>query len=236
MSELLKVAGLCTGYGQMQILWDVALDIQAGERVVILGANGSGKTTLLKALVGLLPTWQGTIEFAGESMNKLRTDARIRKGVSYLSEVGVVGSLSIEDNLRLGGYHLPRNQVALRMEQMLEAFPELNPRRKESAGSLSGGQRKMVAVARALMSGPKLVVMDEPSAGLSPLFVNEVVEIVKKFESEQMAFMIAEQNIKFLDVADRVFVLDSGRILFSGTVAQLQEDDTIRKAYFGIAT
>jgi len=236
MSELLKVAGLCTGYGQMQILWDVALDIQAGERVVILGANGSGKTTLLKALVGLLPTWRGSIEFAGENMYKLRTDARIRKGVSYLSEVGVVGSLSIEDNLRLGGYHLPRNQVGPRMEQMLEAFPELKPRRKESAGSLGGGQRKMVAVARALMSSPKLVVMDEPSAGLSPLFVKEVVAIVKKFESEKMAFMIAEQNIKFLDIADRVFVLDSGRIVFSGTVAQLQEDDTIRKAYFGITS
>lgn len=236
MTELLKLSGLSTGYGQMQILWDVVLDIQAGERVVILGANGSGKTTLLKAVIGLLPAWSGSIQFHGENMLQLRTDARIRKGISYLSEVGVVGSLSIEDNLRLGGYHLPRKEVGLRMAQMLATFPELQPRRKESAGSLSGGQRKMLAVARALMSGPKLVVMDEPSAGLSPLFVSEVVDIVKKFETEQMAFMIAEQNVKFLDIADRVFVLDSGRIVFTGTVAQLHENDAIRKAYFGITS
>jgi branched-chain amino acid transport system ATP-binding protein len=236
MTDLLQVTGLSTGYGQMQILWDVALDVAQGERVVILGANGAGKTTLLKTLVGLLPTWRGDIEFAGDAVSRLRTDMRIRKGISYLSEVGVVATLSIEDNLRLGGYHLPSNQIGQRMTQVLDAFPELKPRRKEAAGSLSGGQRKMVAVARALMSGPKLVVMDEPSAGLSPLFVNEVVSIVKRFESEHMAFLIAEQNTKFLEVADRVFVLDSGRIAFSGTVTELQENDAIRKAYFGITS
>lgn len=236
MERLLQVTGLSTGYGQMQILWDVELDVRAGERVVILGANGSGKTTLLKSLVGLLPTWQGKIEFSGQEIQNLSTDLRIRRGVSYLSEVGVVGSLSIADNLRLGAYHVPRKQVRQRMDQVLEAFPELQPRLKESAGSLSGGQRKMVAVARALMSNPQLVVMDEPSAGLSPLFVKQVVDIVKQFESENMAFLIAEQNIKFLEVADRVFVLDSGRILFSGTVAELEGNDAIRQAYFGITS
>lgn len=202
--------------------------------MVILGANGSGKTTLLKTVIGLLPAWTGSVEFLGETIRDLRTDARIRRGISYLSEVGVVSSLSTEDNLRLGGYHLRRREVNPRIEQMLDAFPELKPRRKEAAGSLSGGQRKMVAVARALMSSPRLVVMDEPSAGLSPLFVTEVVDIVKSFASEHMAFMIAEQNIKFLDIADRVFVLDSGRVLFAGAVEELQENDAIRKAYFGI--
>jgi branched-chain amino acid transport system ATP-binding protein len=234
MSELLQVSNLSTGYDKLQILWDVNLDVQSGERVVILGTNGSGKTTLLKSIVGLLPSWSGHISFAGASLNGLRTDNRIRKGISYLSEIGIVPTLSIEDNLRLGAYHQPRAKVAEQMERMLNEFPELKGRRREAAGSLSGGQRKMVAVARALMSNPKLVIMDEPSAGLSPLFVSEVTGIVRKFASSDIAFLIAEQNVKFLEIADRAFVLDSGRILFSGTVEELKENDAIRKAYFGV--
>ncbi len=234
MNELLNIANLSTGYGKLQILWDVSLDVKEGERVVILGTNGSGKTTLLKSIVGLLPSWTGDITFHGTRMNGLRTDNRVRKGISYLSEIGIVPTLSIEDNLRLGAYHQPHAKVNSQMERMLNEFPELKGRRRETAGSLSGGQRKMVAVARALMSEPKLVIMDEPSAGLSPLFVSEVIDIIKKFATSNIAFMIAEQNVKFLEIANRAFVLDSGRILFSGSVDELKENDAIRQAYFGI--
>lgn len=234
MDQLLTVENLDTGYDQLQILWDVHLDVAAGERVVILGANGSGKTTLLKALLGLLPAWRGTIAFDGRSVEKLRTDGRVRRGMAYMSEVGVIADLSVEDNLRIGGHFASGEALRGKMEAMFKEFPILKERRREAAASLSGGQRKMLAAARALMGDPQLLIMDEPSAGLSPLLVTEIVNLVKSLQGRQMAFLIAEQNIKFLEVATRVYVLDSGRMIFNGTVAELEQNDAIRRAYFGV--
>lgn len=234
MDHLLTVEGLTTGYDQLQILWDVQLHVAAGERVVILGANGAGKTTFLKALVGLLPAWGGSITFDGQSVETLRTDGRVRRGMAYMSEVGVIADLSVEDNLRIGGYFAPGEALKRKMGAMFDEFPILKERRREAAASLSGGQRKMLAAARALMGDPKLLIMDEPSAGLSPLLVTEIVNLVKSLEGRQMAFLIAEQNIKFLEVATRVYVLDSGRMIFNGTVAELEQNDAIRRAYFGV--
>lgn len=234
MARLLECAHLESGYDQLQILRDVGLSVDAGERVVILGANGAGKTTLLKTLVGIMPTWSGTIAIHGEPVEKLSADARIRRKLAYISEIGIISDLSIEDNLRIGGYHLNREAMRNNLERTFDQFPILRERRRAAGGSLSGGQRKMLAVARGLMSEPDLVIMDEPSAGLSPMLVSEVLEIIKKVEEHGMAFLIAEQNVKFLDVAHRVYVIDFGQIIFSGSVQELQQNDTIRQAYFGV--
>lgn len=234
MSTLLDVNGLNAGYDQLQILWDLHVQVEAGERVVILGSNGAGKTTLLKSLVGLLPIWSGSIRFAGEAIERLRTDGRVRRGMAYMSEVGIIADLSVEDNLRIGGYFASGSALRAKMEAMYNQFPILRERRLEPAESLSGGQRKMLAAARALMGEPKLLIMDEPSAGLSPLLVTEILNLVKGLDGRNMAFLIAEQNIKFLELATRVYVLDSGRIIFNGTVAELEKNDAIRRAYFGV--
>ena len=232
--SLLDVSGIETGYDDLQILWNVGINVRRGERVIVLGANGAGKTTLLKALVGLLPAWKGAIHLNGEAVQGMRIDRRISRGVSYLSEVGVVAGLTIEENLRIGGYHLASGAVRSQMAVMYDFFPDLRARRREAAASLSGGQRKMLAVAKALMSRPQLVIMDEPSAGLSPLFVSEVISMVNRFHDDGISFLIAEQNVKFLEIADRVYVLDSGRTIFAGTVAELHGNDALERAYFGV--
>ncbi len=232
--SLLDVSGVKTGYDDLQILWDLSINVQRGERVIVLGANGAGKTTLLKTLVGLLPVWEGAIHLNGEPVQTLRIDKRISRGISYLSEVGVVAGLTIEENLRIGGYHLASGAARSQMAVMYDSFPDLKVRRRETASSLSGGQRKMLAVAKALMSRPRLVIMDEPSAGLSPLFVTEVISMVNRFHDDGISFLIAEQNVKFLEIADRVYVLDAGRMIFTGTVEELHRNDALERAYFGV--
>ncbi|RIV26742.1 ABC transporter ATP-binding protein [Alicyclobacillaceae bacterium I2511] len=218
----------------MQILWDVHLWMNQGECVLVLGSNGAGKTTLLKTLVGLVDAWSGEVELAQQSLIKMSVDRRIHAGIGYLSETGTIPSLTVEDNLRLGGFYLSRTERERRGNEMYENFPILREKRKHLADSLSGGQRKMLGAAKALMSNPKLLIMDEPSAGLSPRLVTELIEILKGFHKQGLSLLIAEQNVKFLDIAERVYVLDSGRIGFAGTVKELQADDAIRKAYFGV--
>ncbi|MCY0887942.1 MAG: ABC transporter ATP-binding protein [Alicyclobacillaceae bacterium] len=235
MDSLLRAQNLCAGYGLLQILQQVTVHVERGEIVVLLGANGAGKTTLLRTLVGLHSVEEGIISWGSMDITRMRTDRRIAQGMAYLSEIGVITSLSIEDNLRMGAYTVAKgSKLRVRMEEMYAEFPDLSKRRREPAGSLSGGQRKMLAVARALMSNPKVVLMDEPSAGLSPLFVSEVIDIVRKFANQDTSFLIAEQNTKFLELANRVYVMDGGRILFDGSVEELEENDAISEAYFGI--
>lgn len=232
--SILTCSNLTAGYDQLQILWDISLSVDPGERVVVLGANGAGKTTLLKTLVGLITAWNGIITLNGDEVNHLSTDARMRRRVAYISDLGIIPDLSVEDNLRIGGFHRSGADVRRTMEVMYERFPILRDRRREMGTSLSGGQRKMLAVARGLMSDPQLLIMDEPSAGLSPLLVQEILEIIKSLDGQGMAFLIAEQNVKFLDIADRVYVIDFGRVIFTGSVEELRQDDTIRRAYFGV--
>lgn len=235
MSDFYQVKNLNSGYGKMKILEDVSFNIDKGEKCVLIGANGAGKTTLLKTLLGILPTWSGNVFLEQEELTQLKTELRIQKGISYLSEFGVVPNLTIEENFKLGGFFLGKSELKEKIEFMYEKFPDLRQKKKVSAGSLSGGQRKMLALARALISQPKLVMMDEPSAGLSPKFVNEVIDVVQQFHHEfGVACLIAEQNVEFLDLADKVCVIDSGKIIFQGNVEDLKENDIIRKAYFGI--
>ncbi len=234
-SPCLRVEGLASGYGNVQVLWGVDLSVAQEERVVLLGTNGAGKTTLLKTLVGLLPTSAGQVEFEGERVEHLRTHQRIRRGMALMSETGILASLSVEENLLLGGYVLGRKATRLRLEPIYALFPELKPRRRVLAGGLSGGQRKMLAFGKALMSDPRLVIMDEPSTGLSPRYVSEMISMLHAIQEEhKMAMLVAEQNVKFLEVARRVYILEGGKIRFDGTVDQLQHNDTLRRAYFGL--
>ena len=233
-TELLRADDLSSGYGKVRVLWGTGLAVEAAETVVLLGANGAGKTTLLKVLIGLLPAWSGRIEFGHEDITRLRPDQRVRRRMAYMSELGVFPGLTIKENLRIGGQFVPPAQLRARMAELFETFPALAGKRHALASSLSGGQRKMLGIAKALAADPLLLVMDEPSAGLSPLFVAEVIAVLRRFRGTGLALLIAEQNVAFLDLADRVYTLDGGRIGFSGTVAALHQEDALHRAYFGL--
>ncbi len=231
---LLVARGIEAGYGKVKVLWGAGLDVRWGESVVLLGANGAGKTTLLKVLLGLIPAWAGEVRLNGEDITRLRTDHRVRRGISYMSELGVFPGLSIEENIRIGGQFVEASVLRGRMDELYAVFPALAERKRVLGGALSGGQRKMLGVAKALAAGPKLLVMDEPSAGLSPLFVSQVIEVLGRFRTTGLSLLIAEQNVAFLDLADRVFTLENGRVGFEGTVAALHADDALHRAYFGL--
>jgi branched-chain amino acid transport system ATP-binding protein len=233
-TPLLAVTGVTAGYRRMQVLWGVDLAIREHESVVLLGANGAGKTTLLRAVMNLIEAWAGRIDFAGEDVTRLRTDQRVRRGIVFMSETSGFPGLTIEENVLIGAQFLPRSRVRERIDALYAVFPALAERRRARAGSLSGGQRKMLGIAKALVGDPRLLIMDEPSSGLSPLYVKEVIAALAQFRAKRLALLIAEQNVKFLALADRVYTLDGGRIGFSGTVAEMQENDALRRAYFGL--
>jgi branched-chain amino acid transport system ATP-binding protein len=233
-APLLITRGVEARYGRMQVLWGVDIEVARGETILLLGANGAGKTTFLKTLIGLMPASAGGITFAGDDITRLRADKRMRRGIAYMSELGVFPDLTIEENIRIGAQALPAKAARAKAEEMFGLFPALREKRTAYASSLSGGQRKMLGIAKALAADPHLLVMDEPSAGLSPLFVGEVVRTLGKLQGHGLSLLIAEQNIGFLDIATRVYVLEGGRIRFSGTVAAMEGDEALRKAYFGL--
>ncbi|MGA7324821.1 MAG: ABC transporter ATP-binding protein [Rhodomicrobium sp.] len=232
--EVLRAEGLEAGYGSVQVLWGAGLRVLEGETVLLLGANGAGKTTLLKALMGLVPAWKGRIVFLGEDVERLRTDRRVRAGMAYMSEMGCFAGLTVEENIRIGGQFVAASSLRRRIAQMYETFPALAERRHALAGTLSGGQRKMLGIAKALAGNPRLVVMDEPSSGLSPLLVKEVINVLGRFGNQGPALLIAEQNVNFLKLANRVYILNGGRIGFDGSVSELEGNDTLRREYFGL--
>jgi branched-chain amino acid transport system ATP-binding protein len=234
-ATVMRATGIEAGYGRVQVLWGAGLAVKQKQSVVLLGANGAGKTTLLKVIVGLLPAWRGSVRLDPDNVTTWRTDRRVRSGMAYMSEIGVFTGLSIEENLRVGGQFIEKADLRRRVEELYGYFPDLASRRGALAGSLSGGQRKMLGIAKALASSPRLLVMDEPSAGLSPLFVGQVIAVLSRFREAGLAMLIAEQNIAFLDLADRVFTLDGGRIRFEGSVAELEADDSLHRTYFGLA-
>lgn len=236
MLDVLKVEALESGYGLIKVLWGSSLTVRENQSVVLLGVNGAGKTTLLKTIVGLLKTWQGEIVFDGKDITHVKPNLRIAGGIGYMSEQAIFPNLTIEENLQLGGYFESEKNNRLRAQKMYEYFPDLREFRKEMGGSLSGGQRKMLGVAKTLMSNPKLVIMDEPSSGLSPKFVKKVIEVLRLLhEQEKVSMLIAEQNVSFLDFAEKIYILDKGKVTFDGDVAALKENDTIRETYFGIS-
>lgn len=231
---LLDISNLTSGYGGLQVLWGVELQVRTNESVVLVGANGAGKTTLLKSLMGLIEPWDGRIVFNGRDVTHLRTDVKVQCGIAFMSDMSGFPDLTIDENLRVGGQLLPKSELRLSIDEIYSAFPVLAERRRSLAGSLSGGQRKMLGIAKALAGRPQLLVMDEPSSGLSPLFVKEVVRTLMRLREKELALLVAEQNVKFLDLADRVYTLDHGRIGFSGSVAAMHKNDALQRAYFGL--
>jgi branched-chain amino acid transport system ATP-binding protein len=231
---LLEVAGVAAGYRRLQVLWGVDLGVREHESVGLLGANGAGKTTLLKAIMSLVEVWAGRIDFADENITRLRTDQRVQRGIVFMSETSGFPGLTVEENVLIGAQFLPANRARGRIDELYAIFPALSERRRLPAGRVCGGQRQMLGIAKALVGNPRLLVMDEPSAGLSPLYVKEVIAVLAQFRAKQLALLIAEQNVKFLVLADRVYTLDNGRVGFSGTVAAMQENDALRRAYFGL--
>ncbi|WP_019939019.1 ABC transporter ATP-binding protein [Bordetella sp. FB-8] len=234
MSASLKIEGVQAGYGAMQVLWGVDMQVDAGQTVLLLGANSAGKTTLLRTLIGLLPCRGGSILLDGERIDTLRPDQRIKRGIAFMSELGVFPTLSIDENIALGGYFMTEAKIRQRKEVLFELFPALASKRRAAAASLSGGQRKMLGIAKVLISEPRLLLMDEPSSGLAPVFVKSVIDALRAAIGDGTSLLIAEQNIAFLDLADRGYLLDHGKVRISGTRAELEASDAVRETYFGL--
>jgi branched-chain amino acid transport system ATP-binding protein len=237
MASILDVAGLRAGYGSIRVLHGISFHVDPGEVVVILGANGAGKTTTMKALSGMIPS-QGEIVFDGIPFSRrTTTNKRAAMGIAHVPEGrGTLTDLSVQDNLRVGAYTRPRAEVVESMEHWFEVFPRLKERRTQTAGGLSGGEQQMLAVARALMSKPKLLLLDEPSMGLAPLITAELFEEFRKINEETgTAMLVVEQNAKrALSIADRAYVMSTGELVIEGTAADLAQDDAVRAAYLGV--
>ncbi|HEV2376396.1 MAG TPA: ABC transporter ATP-binding protein [Streptosporangiaceae bacterium] len=231
----LRVHDVSSGYGRLKVLWGIDLDVPVGSAVVLLGPNGAGKTTLLRTIIGLLPVWDGEVRFFGQPINRLGPDKRVAASIAYASETGVFGPLSVADNLRVGAYGLPRRQARAALARTWEEFPMLAQRRHSHAASLSGGQRKQLALAKALMRRPRLLVMDEPSSGLSPKLVDAMVSTLTSVrQTHNVTLLLAEQNAKFLDLADRVCIINGGRTGFHGPLAEFRAHTDIAAQFFGL--
>jgi len=233
---VLEVSGLTSHYGRIQALHGIELEVGEGQLVALVGANGAGKTTLLRTISGVQPASGGAIHFYGEDITRWRADKRVVAGICQVPEGRqVFGPLSIEDNLRLGAYTRPRDSVAGDMERMYQIFPILKEKRALPAGTLSGGQQQMLAMARALMGRPKLLLLDEPSMGLAPLLVEEIFRVVKSLKAQGSTIFLVEQNAHAaLAIADVGYVIETGKITLSGPGPELLENEEVKSAYLGM--
>ena len=233
---LLAVSGMESCYGRIKALKGISLEVRRGETVALVGANGAGKTTFLRTLSGVQPMSAGSIHFDGEDISKLRSDMRMRRGICQSPEGRqVFGPLSIEDNLRLGAYTQPKTQVEGDLEKIFAMFPILKEKRALPAGTLSGGQQQMLAIGRALMGRPKMLLLDEPSMGLAPLLVEEVFNVVKTLKAQGMTILLVEQNaFAALAIADRGYVLETGNVILTGSGQELISNEQVRAAYLGM--
>lgn len=237
MNAMLDIKDLSAGYGQVQVLRGLDIHVDEGKVAVILGANGAGKTTTMRAISGMISR-KGSITFRGESIIKTAPDAIVAMGIAQVPQGrGTFTDLSVEDNMRAGAYVRKgvRADVDADMREWFDVFPRLRERRQQKAGSLSGGEQQMLAIARALMSNPKLLLCDEPSLGLAPIITQELFNVLGRLNVERgLAILIVEQNANLaLRIAHNVFVLETGAIVASGTVEEVANNDIIRKAYLG---
>ena len=234
---MIKIDNIDAGYGELRVLNQVSLEGGSGETAVIVGPNGAGKSTLLKVVCGLLQPFSGTVYFDGHRIDGKPAHEIAGMGISIVPEGGrLFPGLTVYNNLKIGTYpKRARKQLRERLVEIFDLFPILKDRRNQLAGSLSGGERQMLAIARALISQPKLILLDEPSSGLAPKIVTEVFEFVKRIKSQGYSIVMAEQNAKkALGLADRAFLLESGRVQLSGTGEDFLRNPDIRKAYLGI--
>jgi len=234
---MLSLAAVSAGYGSFRALFDVSLEVPRGEAVGVIGPNGAGKTTLLRVISGLVPSTSGTMTFEGRAVGGLPAHRMVEQGIAHVPENRrLFPRLTVEDNLRIGAFIPPaRARFAQELARVYDLFPRLKDRREQLAGTLSGGEQQMCAIGRALMSGPKLLLMDEPSAGLAPLVVQQVFELVHRIREQGLTVLIVEQNVpQVLDVVDRAYLLEVGSIKLTGTAAELKGNDFIRQSYMGL--
>ncbi len=233
---MLEVKGLQVYYGVIQALKDVSFEVNQGEVIALIGANGAGKTTTLHTVTGLIPAKAGSIMFEGVDITKMPAHKIVEMGIAHVPEGRrVFSQLSVYENLIMGAYtRKDKKEIAENLEKVYQRFPRLKERKNQRAGTLSGGEQQMLAMGRALMSNPKMIVMDEPSMGLSPIFVNEIFDIIEKVSASGTTVLLVEQNAKkALSIADRAYVLETGKIVLSGDAKELMNDDSIKKAYLG---
>ncbi|KAA0944379.1 ABC transporter ATP-binding protein [Sporosarcina sp. ANT_H38] len=233
---MLKVDNLNVYYGSIHALKGVSLHVDEGEIVTLIGANGAGKSTLLKTLSGLLKPKQGTIEYLNDSIAGKQAQAIVKAGISHVPEGRrVFADMSVEENIELGAF-LRKDKAGIQQDfqKVYEIFPRLHERRKQSAGTLSGGEQQMLAMGRAIMAKPKLLLLDEPSMGLAPLMVKTIFQVVKDIKQEGTTILLVEQNANMaLSIADRAYVIETGRVILSGTAEELRASEEIKNAYLG---
>ncbi|MEO3997827.1 ABC transporter ATP-binding protein [Mesorhizobium sp. CAU 1732] len=235
MNDLMTVSGLSVNYGRVEAVREVSLDVRAGEIATVIGANGAGKTTLLASIMGLLPS-RGTVTFEGRDLATVAAEDRVAMGISLVPEQrDLFGTMSVEENLELGAFRRGRNEIAERLEGVFTLFPRLKERRRQEAGTLSGGERQMLAMGRALMARPRLLMLDEPSLGLAPLIVRDILRTVADLRAGGVSILLVEQNARAaLQIADRAYVMELGAITMQGPAAELAEDPRIAEIYLGI--
>ncbi len=234
-APLLRLEGVNTYYGQMHILQDVNLEVGEGELVCLLGGNASGKSTTLKTILGIVPPRSGSVVLDGKDVTRASTARRIERGLAIVPENRrLFGPMTVLENLEMGAYLRPRADLRDDLDRVFTTFPLLAERRKQLAGTLSGGEQQMVAMGRALMARPKLLLMDEPSMGLAPVLVERSFEIIQQVHAAGVALLVVEQNANVsLSIADRGYVLSTGRVVLEGKAAELIQHEGLRKAYLG---
>lgn len=234
---MLKVVGLEASYGELKVLWGIDFEVDKGEIVALLGPNGAGKTTTLRTIAGILKEDRGKIIFDNEEINNLPPHERVRKGITLVPEGGeLFPYMTVQENLDMGAY-LPeaRKRYRENLEFVFTLFPRLKERRKQLAGTLSGGERQMLAIGRALMSAPKLIMFDEPSLGLAPNLAVKILETIKELNKEGYSILLVEQNVRLaLKISHRGYILENGRIVLSGSSDELSTNPHVKQAYLGM--
>ena len=233
---LLEVKEIHTYYGNIHALKGISFEVDSGEIIALIGANGAGKTTTLRTICGLMEPRDGAVRYDGEDISATRADLLVSKGISMVPEGrGVFAKLTVEENLDMGAYTRRDKGIKDDLDRVYEMFPRLEERKKQFAGTMSGGEQQMLAIARALMSNPRLLLLDEPSMGLAPVLVDGVFDTVQRIQSEGVTILLVEQNAHMaLQIADRGYVLQSGEVALSDTAANLQRNETVQKTYLGI--
>lgn len=236
-TRILEIEDLKVRYSGLPVLQGVSLHVDAGETVSVLGANGAGKSTLLRAVMGAQPAFEGRIRFEGHEIQQLRTADIVRLGIVYVPEEKMLfNPITVEENLLIGAYVLhDEARIRTNLDFVYQLFPRLKERRQQAASTLSGGEQQMVAIGRGLMSNPKILMLDEPSLGLAPVLVDEVLDTVRRLKEDGMTILLVEQNVReALDLADRGYILQTGRIVGEGTGAELMASDQVKSAFLGL--
>ena len=235
MEPILSLKNVCSYYDKVQVLYDINVDVYPGEILSVIGANGAGKSTMMKTIMGLVHMGRGEVTFDGKKLNRMHAHKICKAGIAYVPEGReVFPNMTVLENLEMGAYTQSAAWADEELERVYAQFPRLSERRRQTAGTLSGGEQQMLAIGRALMSRPKLLMLDEPSMGLAPILVEQIFDIIRELHKAGTTILLVEQNAQMaLSVADRAYVLETGRISLSGTGAELAASDEVRKAYLG---